>query len=283
MKKIKLISLDLDGTLLNDKGEISEENKSILRKLAKNGVIIALSSGRMTDCVSPFAEKLKIDCPLIVYNGAMVRGRKKEKRKIIYHNPLPAKYGDILIEYCLKHKFLLNYYINDTLYSQKDPSLKKYVLIYSNQTGAKYHFLNDIRKLKGNKPTKLILITDVVNKNKFRTRDFQYNYFLKKFNGKINLVKTNPEYLEFLNKKVDKGTGLKKLAEFYGIKREEIIAFGDGENDIEMIKFAGIGIAVSNAKEKVKKVSDIVLKWNNNQSAVAKFLQTHTSYHFYSM
>ncbi|HIE44204.1 MAG TPA: HAD-IIB family hydrolase [Candidatus Omnitrophica bacterium] len=75
-----------------------------------------------------------------------------------------------------------------------------------------------------------------------------------------------------LKKGVDKGIGLKKLAEFYEIERESIIAFGDGENDIEMLKAAGIGVALSNAKEKVKRVADQVLPWDNNGAGVAKFL-----------
>ena len=95
---------------------------------------------------------------------------------------------------------------------------------------------------------------------------------MKKLGKKVNLVKTNPEYLEFLKKGVDKGIGLQRLSEFYRIKRENIIAFGDGENDVEMLKFAGMGVALSNAKEEVKKVADCVLEWDNNQAGIAKFL-----------
>jgi len=269
---IKLIALDLDGTLFDDQGKIPAENVKILQAFAKNNTIIALSSGRMTDCVAPAGEIMGIDCPLIVYNGAMVRARKREKREIIYHTPLPSEYGDMLIDYSLQHRFHLNYYLNDTLYAQEDKSLEKYALIYSRQTGATFHFLKDLRELKGNTPTKLILITDPFHQDISRTRDFQYEYFRQKLGEKINLVKTNPEYLEFLHKDADKGIGLQKLSEFYGVRRENIIAFGDGENDIEMLEFAGIGVALSNAKEKVKKIADIVLEWDNNQAGVARFL-----------
>ncbi len=269
---IKLIALDLDGTLFDDQGNIPEENVKVLQALAENNTIIALSSGRMTDCVAPAGEIMGIDCPLIVYNGAMVRARKRENREIIYHNPLPPEYGDMLIDYSLQHRFHLNYYLNDTLYAQEDKYLRKYALIYSRQTGATFHFLKDLRKLKGNAPTKLILITDTAHEDISRTRDFQYEHFMRKLGEKINLVKTNPEYLEFLNKGADKGIGLQKISEFYGISRENIIAFGDGENDIEMLEFAGIGVALSNAKEKVKKIADVVLDWDNNQAGVARFL-----------
>jgi Cof subfamily protein (haloacid dehalogenase superfamily) len=272
-ENIRLIALDLDGTLLADNGEIPEENIKVLREFAWRGVIIVLSSGRMTDCVVPAADIIGIDCPLIVYNGAMVRARVSEGREIIYHNPLPSGHGDDILDYCIENRFHLNYYLNDVLYAQEDKSLEKYALIYSQQTGAKFRFLEDVRKLRGNSPTKLILITDVCSEDEFRTRDFQYEHFLKTLGGKVNLFKTNPEYLEFLNKSADKGVGLKNLAEFYGIKREEIIAFGDGENDIRMLEFAGTGVALANAKEEVKRAADYVAEKDNNAAGVAEFLR----------
>ena len=270
--KNKIIALDLDGTLLSDGGDIPEENIEILREFDRKSAIIVLSSGRMTDCVSPVADAVGIDCPLIVYNGAMVRLKKSEDRRIIYHNPLPARCGDRILDYCVENKFHLNYYMDDRLYSNDDDALKKYALIYSRQTGAKFQFVKGIEKLRGNSPTKLILITDVRNEDRYRTRDFQYEYFLKALGGEVNLFKTNPEYLEFLNRGVDKGVGLEKLAGFYGIGRDDIIAFGDGENDISMLEVAGTGVALSNAKEEVKRVARYVTENDNNAAGVAEFL-----------
>ncbi|MCM8772559.1 MAG: Cof-type HAD-IIB family hydrolase [candidate division WOR-3 bacterium] len=269
---IKLIAIDLDGTLLDSKGKISKEDKITLKKFAQKGVIVALASGRMTDCVSIYSEILEIDTPLIVYNGAMVRLSKKEKRKIIYHKPVPLKYSRFIIDYCVKNRFLLNFYYNDILYAQKDESLRKYAEIYSKQTSAKYNFIENLEIMKNKKPTKLILITDAENPDETRTRDYQYDYFKKIFGNSLNIVKTNPEYLEFMKKEVNKGKGLEVLAKYYGIKRNEIIAFGDGENDIEMLLFAGISVAPKNAKEKVKKVVKFVSEYTNDQSCISHFL-----------
>ncbi|MCM8819013.1 MAG: Cof-type HAD-IIB family hydrolase [Candidatus Omnitrophica bacterium] len=274
---IKLLSLDLDGTLLDSKGKISKEDKIILKKFAEKGGIIVLASGRMTNCVSFYSKILGIDTPLIVYNGAMVRLREVEKRKIIYHKPVPLKYSRYIINYCIENRFLLNFYYNDSLYAQKEPSLKKYAEIYSNQTGAKYKFIKDLMTMSNKKPTKLILITDSKHKDITKTRDYQYEYFKKIFGEKLNLVKTNPEYLEFMNKNVNKGKGLEKLAKYYKIKRDEIIAFGDGENDIEMLLYAGISVVPKNAKEKVKKIASVVSDYTNDQSYIAKFLKVFLS------
>jgi len=274
MPEIRLIALDLDGTLFDDRGSIPEENQKILQEAHRRGIYIVLSSGRMTDCVAPAARKLGIDCSLIVYNGAMVRARDSEKRKIIFHKPLPAKYGDMLIEYTLKNRFHLNYYLNDLLYAQEDPALKKYADIYALQTGAVFHFVSDMGKFRGKEPTKLILITDasIPGKPNPRDRDQQYEYFYKILGDEVNLTKTNPEYLEFMNKEVDKGMALEKLSSYYGVDLAQVIAFGDGDNDAPMLARAGIGVAMANAGEKSKKAARIVAGWDNNQAGVAKVL-----------
>ncbi len=270
----RLVSLDLDGTLLADDGTISEEDSFHLRKFSENGGIVVLSSGRMTECVSPFADRLEIDCPLIVYNGAMVKLSRSAKREMIYHNPVSPAYADMVVDYCVKNGFLLNYYLKDILYSQGDEELRKYAEIYSSQTGAAYHFLKDLRIMKGNAPTKMILITDASNDEDIcRTRDYQYGYFRNRIGKALNILKTNPEYLEFMNTGSDKGRGLAEIAGYYDIGKEEIIAFGDGDNDIAMLEYAGLSVVPANAKESVRKSADVVLEWDNNQSAVGRFMK----------
>ncbi|MFN4227237.1 MAG: Cof-type HAD-IIB family hydrolase [Candidatus Ratteibacteria bacterium] len=269
---IKLLAIDLDGTLLNSKGQINKEDKIVLKRFYEKGGIVVLASGRMTDCVSIYSKILGIDTPLIVYNGAMVRLTEKEKRKIIYHNSVPLKYSKFIIEYCSKNEFFLNFYYEDILYATNNPKLKKYAEIYSKQTGAKYSFIESLKLMENKKPTKLILITDIKNSDIRRTRDYLYKYFKKLFGKNLNIVKTNPEYLEFMNKGVNKGVGLDVLAKYYKIKKNEIIAFGDGENDLEMLLYAGISVVPKNAKEKIKRNAQIVSDYSNNEAYISKFL-----------
>ena len=272
MEKIKLIALDLDGTLLDEEGNVPQENRDVLLQCNNKGIIIILSSGRMTECIAPFTEILGIDCPIIAYNGAMATTAKKDGREMIFHLPLQSEYGDYMIDYCAEQDFHLNYYFNNVLYGRRSKQLEKYAAMYSAQTGAIFHFIDDLKHMKGKSPTKLILITDAENDDRSRTRNFQYGIFEKKFDGKVRLFKTNPEYLEFLHINADKGAGLLRIASFYGIGRDEIIAFGDGENDIPMLKAAGTGVALANAKDTVKNSATHVTEWDNNSAGVARFL-----------
>jgi len=271
-ERVRLIALDLDGTLLDAKGRLPAENARALASFAARGAVVALASGRMTDCIAPTAAALGIDCPIVAYNGAMVRDRLSASRRTIFHRPLEPEHGDRLLEYCADRRFLLNYYLDDVLYADGDPALRRFADLYAAQTGARYRFVPDVRVLKGNAPTKLILIADPVHPDPERTRDGQHARLTRTLGEAVAIVRTNPEYLEFLRLGVDKGVGLERLAAAYGIAREEIVAFGDGENDREMLAYAGVGVAPANAKESVKEVADVVLPWTNQEAAVARFL-----------
>lgn len=277
MAGIKMIALDLDGTLFDSRGEIPPQNKQVLQEAHKKGIHVVLSSGRMTGCVSPTADALGIDCSIIVYNGAMVRGSRSEDRKLIFHKPLQSKYGDTVIDYSLENHFHLNFYLDDKLYAQDDPDLRKYAGIYSTQTGAVVHFIEDLREFKGKDPTKLIIITDPSQPGKPgpRRRDEQYDHFYPLVSQDVTLTKTNPEYLEFMNKEVDKGVGLKRLAAHYGIPTAQVIAFGDADNDAPMVAAAGIGVAMANATPATKKSANIIAEWDNNGSGVARVLKQY--------
>jgi Cof subfamily protein (haloacid dehalogenase superfamily) len=256
---IKLIAFDLDKTILTNRHAISATDTATIRKLYDRGIIIVPASGRMTPSIRLCVRQIKRDMPIISYNGALARDTIKRKERILYHNPLPSHYSDRIIAFAEENRICLNYYLNDVLYSKQSPALRKYSTIYTRQTKSPYTFLPDLLSLLGKQPTKLLIVTEP------EVRDMLYKKLHKKFGDKINVVKTNPEYLEFMNKKADKGKGLKAIARAYAIRRNEIIAFGDADNDIGMLRYAGTGIAVLNANSRVKKAADYILPVTNNQ------------------
>lgn len=271
-RDIRLIALDLDGTLLDSWGRIPGRNRLALRAAAERGVVIALASGRMTDCITPFAEEIGLDCHVMAYNGGMVRSPPgvgwAEGREVLFHRPLQASYGGALIEYC-RDRYMLNFYHDDRLYAQGAPDLRRYADIYSNQTGAVYDFVDDLGRFAGSEPTKLILITDPPE------RDRLYDEWVGRWGGETTIVKTNPEYLEFLNRDTDKGVALRALGEALGLSTREIMALGDGDNDAQMLREAGLGVAMANASPLSKKSARVVSELTNDQCAVADAVERY--------
>lgn len=270
---IRLIALDLDGTLLDSSSHVPERNRNALREAAgvrgeRGGVVIALASGRMTDCITPFAGELGLDCYIMAYNGAMIRGPEAEGRATIFHRPLQARYGAELIDYC-RDRYMLNFYDDDKLYAQGAPGLRRYADIYANQTGAVYHFVDDLAGLAEKEPTKLILITDPPE------RDRLHDELAARWGEVTTIVKTNPEYLEFLNRDTDKGVALMMLGETLGLAREEIMALGDGDNDAPMLAAAGLGIAMANAGSLSKRSAKLVSELTNDEFAVAEAIERY--------
>jgi len=274
-RRYRLVALDLDGTLLNCRGEVSGDDAAALHRMRELGALVVLASGRMTASIRPWYHRLRIDGPVLAYNGGMVRDSMARGEGIIFERALPARYGDWLIDYAEERRFHLNYYVADVLYAKDDPSLRRFADLYANQTGSVYHFVDSLRRFKGCDPTKIILITDpsLPGRRAPRHRDELHDEFAARWGDEVSLFKTNPEYLEFLNRETDKGVGLAALAPAYGIAREEVIAFGDAGNDAPMLAWAGLGVAVANALPEAREKADCISPYSNDESAVARTLE----------
>ncbi len=266
--RIRLVALDLDGTLLGSDGRVPGPNREALSRAAQAGVTVALASGRMTDCIAPTAESLGIDCPVIAYNGGMVRGSGAEAREVVFHVPLPAEYGRELIDYC-RGRYLLNFYLDDALYAEGLPALAPWRKIYSDQTGAVYHLVDDLGVLRERAPTKAIIIAS------HDERERLHDEWAARWGDRTTIIKTNPEYLEFLNRDTDKGVALDALACHLGLAREEVMAMGDGDNDAPMLRAAGLGVAVANASPLTKESADLVMDLTHDECAVAKAVERY--------
>jgi len=265
---VKLIAMDLDGTLLDKEGRIPERNREALREAASRGVVVALASGRMTDCIAPFARELGLDCPIIAYNGGMVRLSERDRRERIFHRPLEAALGREIVEFC-RGRYQLNFYLDDRLYAEDSSALRPWAELYSRQTGARYIFLPSLEPLASSDPTKLILITTPAE------RDRLHDEWVERLAGKATIVKTNPEYLEFLNLRADKGVALLALAKRLGIEPADVMALGDGDNDAPMLRAAGLGVAMANATPLAKAAAREVSRLAHHECAVAEAIERH--------
>ncbi|MHC4252566.1 MAG: Cof-type HAD-IIB family hydrolase [Planctomycetota bacterium] len=267
-RRIRLIALDLDGTLLNSEKTISPRNRTALRRASDAGVVVALASGRMTDCIAPTAERLGIDCPIIAYNGGMARGRAADGRPVLFHRPLEARYSKELTDFC-RGRYLLNVYFDDKVYAEETPALRRFAEIYSTRTGAVYEFVPDLGPFEGQDTTKAIIITDPPE------RDRLHAEWSPRWGDETTIVRTDPEYLEFMERGTDKGVALVGLCEALGIPIEAAMACGDGDNDAEMLAAAGLGVAMANASPRTLAAADEVSPRTNLEDAVADAVERH--------
>jgi Cof subfamily protein (haloacid dehalogenase superfamily) len=269
--RLQLVALDLDGTLLNDAGEISPCDATALRGFARSGGTVVLASGRMTANIRPFYEALGIDGPTIAYNGALAREHQEAGGEVILEAPLAARYGDELIDYTRRERLHLNYYLGERLYALDDPALRRHADLYSRQTGAVFDFVSDLDRFKGSAPTKALIVTDpsVPGNSDPHRRDELYALWHAKWGSEITVMRTNPEYLEFYSRDASKGSALAAVAARCGVERPLTLAIGDNFNDVSMLSWAGCGVAVANAQPQAKEAADWVSPLSNNESAVA--------------
>jgi Cof subfamily protein (haloacid dehalogenase superfamily) len=267
--------MDLDGTLLDEECHFTEVDAAAIRRARDRGLIIVLASGRPTKMIWPTAEGLGVNGPLIAYNGAAVYEDCSPEAKRFYHCALPAKYADELIDYAHRERFQLNYVLDDVIYAEDAPDLRPYAELYAARTGALFTYVPSLARFKGNDPTKTLIVTeraDPAHPNP-RDRDELFKYWKNRWDSAVYVTPSQPEFLEFLNKAVSKGTALAMVAEHCGVAQEEVLALGDAENDAPMLAWAGTGVAVANASPAAKAVANYVSPLTNLQGAVAEAIE----------
>ena len=258
---MKAVALDLDGTLLNSKKEISEENKNILKKLSENGVEILIVTGRPYPITKKIAQSLDIPVTVICYNGARVMNLKTDE--IIFEKVLEEKQVLEIIEFCRKNKKDLNLFQDDIWYVEDLESIgTKY---YKNNSKLE-PILRSFDTFDNLQMIKSIIIdeNDILEKVEKELRDILENT--------VYFTYSQDKYLEILNKDVNKGLTLKNVLEEKGINISECIAFGDAHNDLEMLELVGMGVAMGNAHEVLKNRVQYITDTNDN-NGVAKFLR----------
>jgi len=267
MEKFRLIALDIDGTLVNDEKRVPEANREALQRAVSAGFHVAIASGRMTPRIEPVAEQIGIDPVIIAYNGGKVVAPHSEGRRTLYHKPLSAEVAEKLIQFSREEGLLLNFYHEDRVFAEDGPRRRPFMDIYHRRTGAEYEVVSDLTQFFGITPTKLILLTETAE------RDRLCDHFREELAGQAFVTKSDPEYLEIMADGVDKGRSLSTLGEHYGLSTDEMIGVGDANNDLELVRSAGLGIAVANATDDLKAVADEVAEKSNNEAAVADIVE----------
>ncbi|NLW56941.1 MAG: HAD family phosphatase [Firmicutes bacterium] len=253
----KLIAVDIDGTLLDSKKNLTNETIKAIQQAVRQGVIFTICTGRPIQGVEPLIDKLGLDLPFITYNGAViVKGKSKE---ILYEVKMSAADVKTVMRLGKRLGATNLLWVNNQLYA--DP-LNENAIRYSNISKTPPQPIADLEVLLTQGVTKIVWCDEVETINRWHE---QVGPFLTET---INHHTSQPFLLEFVDHEVSKAKSLARLGALYGIKQEEMIAIGDGFNDLSMIKYAGLGVAMANAPEAIKEQADYVTL-SNDENGVA--------------
>lgn len=252
MTSYRLIAIDLDDTLLNDKLEVTEATRGALAEAVSRGVQVTLATGRMFASAKQTAGQVGLNVPIITYQGSLVRNLLDER--VLYERSVDLESVRRLYEYTRANKLHLQTYIDDKLYAFDDGDK---LAAYAKQSNIPYIVEPELDALPVGNHTKLIIIDEPAKLDEIAPE-------LHALLGPdVHITKSKPHYLEFTHSEGTKGHALRFLAEHYGYSMDETIAIGDSWNDREMIEAAGLGVAMANAVPALREIADYVTLSNN--------------------
>lgn len=246
--QIKLFVSDIDGTLLVPKKKISARNIDAVKRMTDAGITVTIATGRMYRAALPIAQELGVNVPIITYNGALIKSVDGE---IIYENCLPENLVVEIVKFYEKRGWHLQSYSEDILYV---PTYNHFVEEYEASQKVQANVIGwDGMKEKNFKVCKMLSIADSEEENLRRMSELK-----AEFGNKIDVTKSAPIFTEIVCPNVSKASAVKILAEKFGVARAEVLAIGDADNDLPMLKAAGISVAMGNATDEVKKSCDVI-------------------------
>jgi len=263
----KLIALDIDGTLLNSKKQITTRVRSSIISAKKQGVKVVLASGRpylgMLEALT-FLGLSDTDDFALSYNGALVvKGREQQ---IISNNFLNGK--DALELYYLANSLGVNILAYTTEYGLITPKKNKYTDFEAEHNAIDFTEF-DFTKLSSKDEVIKIMMVDEPE-----ILDVAINKLPKSLKPKYSMARSMPFFFEFMSNKSNKGKGIETLAKHLGFNASEVICVGDADNDLEMLQFAGLGVAMGNAEDWIKAHADYVTL-SNDQDGVAHVIEQY--------
>ena len=284
----QLIAIDLDGTLLNSYGVVTDRTKQTIKKCIDKGIEIVLASGRPNDSIEAIAKEIGAEHYFIAGNGALVYDIKKEE--VIYEKYMPKEKVLEIIRLCEQNSISYNVYTDKTILAT---SLKYNVLYYHKENLKKeeskkthinivddmYTYVKQMQEEKFLKITICDTNSNVFNAIIRKMKQIKGIDILEVSHMSRKIIKQGTEdvpieyyYTEISLQEVDKYNALQFLQKKLNIKNEETIAIGDNMNDKKMIQKAGMGIAMKQSCPAIIEVADYVTE-GNNEDGVAKALE----------
>lgn len=284
----KLVAVDLDGTLLNSYGEVTENTKRVIKNVLKKGIQVVIASGRSIDSIKNISKEIGASKYIVAGNGAVLYDTCEHKA--LYENYIPLEKAKKIIDFCEQNSIFYNVYTNKKIVTK---SLRYNVLYYYKENLKKADkkrteiaivdsIQEYVQNLKDEKIMKIFICDETAS---------VFNSIMKKFEDVPNVETLDVShmsrkiikkgtlefpieyyYTEISMKNVNKWNAIEFLINKIGINKEEVMAIGDNMNDKKMIEEAGLGITMEGSTPVVTEVANYITSDNNNEG-VAKALE----------
>ena len=273
MGKYKLIAFDLDGTLLNSKGKILESSKKAIKAAEKQGIKIVLVTGRHHVAARPYHWELGLDTPAICCNGAYIMDFKQPEP--VYSNPLSKEQARRIIRIARERDLHILMYVEDAMtYETLNPHMQR----LSNWAKEQPTIVRpNIKQIDD----AMNIMESSHSIHKFVLSHTDQKHFQKAYQDIQGMMDVNCERswidrMDIANSGNTKGSTLLRLASQWGINQEEIIAVGDNDNDISMVRLAGLGVAMGNCSEELMPVADLTVG-SNDENSIAELIEQYVT------
>ncbi len=267
--KYKLLALDLDGTLLNDNGEISSENLSSIEKAGTTGTKVIITTGRSYPSAKKFIYQVNSPDPAITYTGAVIQSHEKIIRRVTIDNEL---IGSLLKTLKDAGYSPIIYLTDDNKYFETLGQFKDGFLQFSAGTESNLIKINNLNERSWEVVIRISVAAGEAD------IPILHSAIRKKYGRAIKTVDTyfpcwNFYLFEILDKSCSKSMALDFICSMYGIDSSEVITVGDNNNDLDMIRWAGLGAVMKNGLADVLSEADYITEKNNNENGVSEVIE----------
>lgn len=257
--EVRLVAVDLDGTLLDDSKQVSQQTTQALCCLPARGVKLVIASARPPRSVRHIYRKLKLDTLQINYNGALIWD--EPARQALFHRPLGKRLTRQIVDRArdMFDEVLVSCEIMDKWYTDRVDQT------FTTETGKlfKPDVIAPIEEFCNQPVTKLLLLGQPQMIWRLEA------LLAEEFEQQVSIVRTDDHLVQIMDRRVSKAVALQKVAGHYGIPMRQVMALGDAPNDVGMLQTAGVAVAMDNAHELVKQQADWVAPSNNDHGVHA--------------
>lgn len=261
----RMIALDLDGTLTNSKKEVTEQTKEVIKEVIAQGISVVLASGRPRIGIQSVADRLelsKLGGYIIAYNGGQIFDCKQNR--ILFQSLLPRQYYSELCQWARQYQVQpLTYNMTSVV---AENAQDRYVKQEAYNNSVSIQKVENLETYVSYPVVKFMIVGEPEKLNPL------YLKLKENYKGKLGVFFSEPYFLEIVSLGIEKAKALKWLLNHLSLERENLIAFGDGLNDIPMLEFAGYAVAMENACQEVKEKADYITL-SNDREGVAEAIK----------